>query len=399
MAAEAMMGVAHKTHGMGEERVEPDWQPLTLAEVRVLLSRFPDLGKPVEILSMSPRPFSAASVVRTTSGKAFIKRHHRAVRDCEGLREEHRFMEYLRTHGALVPRVFTSIKGETSIAIGDSTYEVHEAPDCIDIYEDALSWTPFQSVAHAHSAGVALARLHRAAEGFDAPRRKPHPLVASFTIFASDDPLEEAKRYFAARPALAASEGAANCTKDAIELLAAFHAELLPLLPELPSWWTHNDLHASNLLWSDGGDEAKVAAMIDFGLSDRTCAVHDLAHAIERNIVEWIALGRNRNHPEVVPVHLDHLHALLDGYESVRPLSAAEAATLAPMTALCHVEFALSEADYFLGILHSKEKARMAYYGWMVKHARWFLGSEGRVLLDAIRQRCRTGMRQGKVAP
>ena len=30
------------------------------------------------------------------------------------------------------------------------------------------------------------------------------------------------------------------------------------------------------------------------------------------------------------------------------------------MTALCHAEFALSEADYFLGVLHSKEKARMA---------------------------------------
>ena len=393
-----MMSAAHKTHGMGEERVEPDWQPLTLAEVRLLLSRFPDLGEPVEMLSTSPRPFSAASVVRTTSRKIFVKRHHRVVRDCEGLREEHRFMEHVRTHGALVPRVFASFTGETAIAMGDSTYEVHEAPDGVDIYEDALSWTPFQRVAHAHSAGAALARLHLAAQGFDAPRRAVRPLVASFTILANSDPLEEAKRYFAARPALAASVGAANCARDAIALLAAFHAESLPLLAELPSLWTHNDLHASNMLWSDDGDEASVAAIIDFGLSDRTCAVHDLAHAIERNIVEWIALGKDRNHPEVVPVHVDHLHALLDGYESVRPLSAVESAALAPMTALCHVEFAMSEADYFLGILHSEEKARLAYYGWMVKHAKWFLGSEGRVLLDAIRHRSRIGTRQNRVA-
>jgi hypothetical protein len=27
------------------------------------------------------------------------------------------------------------------------------------------------------------------------------------------------------------------------------------------------------------------------------------------------------------------------------------------MTALCHAEFALSEADYFLGVLHSEKKA------------------------------------------
>ena len=62
----------------------------------------------------------------------------------------------------------------------------------------------------------------------------------------------------------------------------------------------------------------------------------------------------------------------LTGYESIRPLSAQEAAALAPMTALCHAEFALSEADYFLGVLHSEEQARAAYDGWLVGHARWF---------------------------
>jgi Ser/Thr protein kinase RdoA (MazF antagonist) len=153
-------------------------------------------------------------------------------------------------------------------------------------------------------------------------------------------------------------------------------------------------LHASNLLWSDAGDQAEVTAIIDFGLADRTNAVHDIAHAIERNIVEWLELGKNQNHPEAIPVHFDHLHALLDGYESVRPLSDAEAAALAPMTALCHAEFALSEADYFLGALHSRQKARMAYYGWLVKHARWFLGSHGFALLDVLRQRGRTRARQ-----
>jgi Ser/Thr protein kinase RdoA (MazF antagonist) len=85
-------------------------------------------------------------------------------------------------------------------------------------------------------------------------------------------------------------------------------------------------------------------------------------------------------------VHLDHLIAMLDGYESVRPLNAEEAAALAPMTALCHAEFALSETDYFLSALHSEEKAQMACYGWLVGHARWFLSSVGTRLLDAIRR-------------
>ena len=51
--------------------VEPDWPPLTLAEVRALLAPIPGCGEPVEILSVSPRPFSAASVVRT-AGRASL---------------------------------------------------------------------------------------------------------------------------------------------------------------------------------------------------------------------------------------------------------------------------------------------------------------------------------------
>ena len=56
------------------------------------------------------------------------------------------------------------------------------------------------------------------------------------------------------------------------------------------------------------------------------------------------------------------------------------------MTALCHVEFALSETDYFLGVLHSREKARMAHDGWLVGHARWFYSVAGARLLGELRQ-------------
>jgi Ser/Thr protein kinase RdoA (MazF antagonist) len=167
-------------------------------------------------------------------------------------------------------------------------------------------------------------------------------------------------------------------------LLAPFHAELKPLLPALKPLWTHNDLHASNLMWSDTGDDARAVAVIDFGLADRTNAVHDLAQAIERNIVEWLNLVEDPERGEGVRVHFDHLEALLDGYQQVRPLSEEEAAALMPMTALCHAEFALTEADYFLGVLHSKEKARLASMDYLVGHARWFRGAGGQKLLEAI---------------
>jgi len=371
---------------MDGTHVDPDWAPLAMQEVRALLRQFPECGEPLQILSVSPRPFSAASVVATQRGPAFIKRQHRSVRDREGLLEEHRFMKHLLASGAAVPRLFASALDETAIESGDWTYEVHEAPKGVDLYGNALSWTPFRTVAHTRSAGQALARLHLAAAGFDAQRRRPRPLVAGFTIFASSNPWAELQRYLAARPALETNLRVRAHCDEAIELLAPFHAELEPMLPALTPLWTHNDLHASNLLWSEAGDNAQAAAIIDFGLADRTDAVHDLAHAIERNIVEWLVLVERPAHPEDVPVHVDHLYALLDGYDSVRPLSNEEATALAPMAAICHAEFALSEADYFLDILHSEEKAQMAYDGWLVGHARWFRSAAGGRLLDAIRE-------------
>jgi Ser/Thr protein kinase RdoA (MazF antagonist) len=380
------MSAAATAHGLDGTLVEPDWPRLTMREVRAVLAQFSDIGETTKILSASPRPFSAASLVAAGDRRVFVKRHHRTVRDREGLLEEHRFIEHLRAHGAPAPRVYVADSGETAIEMGDWTYEVHEAPEGVDLYEDALSWTPFRSVAHARSAGKALARLHLAAEGFDAPRRKPRPLVASFTIFAGRDSRVEFDRYLHSRQELGKCSFVHGACDEALELLAPFHAELLPLLPALEPLWTHNDLHASNLLWSDAGARARAVAIIDFGLADRTNAAHDLAHAIERNIVEWLELADDATSGEGVPVHLDHLRALLDGYESVRPLSREEAAALAPMTALCHAEFALTEADYFWGVLHSEEKARIALEGYLVGHARWFRGGSGGRLLNAIRK-------------
>jgi Ser/Thr protein kinase RdoA (MazF antagonist) len=371
-------------HGLDGSLVEPDWPPLTLDEIRGVLREYPALGPPKKVLMISPRPFSAASVVATQSQNVFIKRHHVTVRDAAGLREEHRFMAHLRAKGESVPRVFRAASGETSVKAGEWVYEVHETTRGIDLYEDALSWTPFRSLGHARSAGQMMARLHHASRGFEAPPRRSRPLVAGFTIFASPDPGVEFSRYVAARPALSDYLRHRNCREEALTLLAPFHAELLPLLPRLGPLWTHNDMHASNLLWSDTGADAEAVAVIDFGLADRTNAVHDLAQAIERSIIGWLALVDHPNQPEDVRVHYDHLFALLEGYESVRPLSPEERLALAPMTALCHAEFALAETDYFLTTLQAREKAAMACEGYLVAHAKWFRGP-GLRLLEALR--------------
>lgn len=361
----------------------PFWPPLTTGEVRNVLRFYPGLAGQPQLLSISPRPFSAASVVRVGPRRVFVKRHAQAVRNAAGLHEEHAFMAHLRARGAGVPRVLANHHGETAIELDTWTYEVHELPAGIDLYVDAISWTPFFHASHAHAAGRALAQLHLASAGFHAPARTNRPLIAGFSIFSAQNPNQALQSYLSARPALNAYVQHKGWLSEALKLLAPFHAELLPLLPALPPLWTHNDLHPSNLFWSDATANASVTAIIDFGLSDRTNAVHDIAHAIERSIVEWLALVEHPGKPAQVPVHLDHLAALLEGYESVRPLTQQERAALAPMLAVCHAEFALSETDYFLSVLHSEAEAHYACPAYLLDHARWWHGA-GKQLLDTI---------------
>jgi Ser/Thr protein kinase RdoA (MazF antagonist) len=379
-----MSATAARAHGIDGSLVQPDWPPLTLDELRPILARFPHDIAPTRILTVSPRPFSAASVVATRHGRVFVKRHARSIRDREGLLEEHRFLAHLIANGAAVPRVLANQDGETAIELANWTYEVHQAPIGVDLYREVLSWTPFLNSSHAHAAGNALAKLHLAAQDYSAPRRMVRPLVASFTIFAADNPTSALSQYIADRPTLLAYPAAEGHALHALSLLESFHHELQPHLRALPPLWTHNDLHASNILWTDDPNP-RAAAIIDFGLADRTNAAHDLAQTIERNIVDWLAL-----HPSSTPANLNvdlpALHALLEGYESIRPLTDAEAAALAPMTALCHAEFALSEAHYYLGVLHSEPKALVALNDYLVGHARWFHSEAGSALLAAIRR-------------
>ncbi|GHA67745.1 hypothetical protein GCM10010345_84300 [Streptomyces canarius] len=235
----------------------------------------------------------------------------RAHTSLEGLAEEHAFLRHLRRHGALVVLVLDTAER------GEWAYEVHSAGVGMDLYRDALSWSPFRSAVHAHAAGEALSRLHLAAEGFDTPRRRVQPLVASFTVFASSEPLLALEGHVAERRGLAEALRHFPWREDTERVLVPLHERLSPHLDGLAPLWTHNDWHASNLLWDADG---QVATVLDFGMSDRTTAVHDLATAIERNAVQWLQPG--------YPVREEYAVALLEGYRSVRPLTADETAAL-----------------------------------------------------------------------
>jgi Ser/Thr protein kinase RdoA (MazF antagonist) len=366
-------------HGMAGETVAPDWAPLTVSEVDKVLARYPGSGRCTGLTWHSPRPFSSAGIAETRDGPLFVKRYQRLIRDVAGLGEEHRLIAHLRLKGAPVPEILAGEGGATALAEGDWVYEVQRVGAGEDLYRDDVSWSPFHQPAHARAAGRALAELHRAAAGYDAPPRRATTLVTSFTLLRSADPLRAIAAYAAARPALGRYLAARDWQAEIARSVLPFHHRLLPFIDRLTPLWTHNDWHASNLLWRDGA----VSAVLDFGLADRTCALHDLATAIERNIVRWLDLPNAPSDPVDYPA----LDALLAGYREVIPLSAWEIQALAALLPVVHVEFALNEADYFLAALASRERADVAYETYLLGHADWFAGTQGQALLAHLEGR------------
>jgi Ser/Thr protein kinase RdoA (MazF antagonist) len=363
---------SHQVHGMGTGLEAPTWPAITPAEAEALLLRIPDAGGFAALEWHSPRPFSSAALVRTDSGTLFLKRHDRRVRSPQGLQAEHAFIAHLAAAGVPVAAILRDQTGASVLADGDWVWEAHRLAAGLDLYRERQSWTPFLTTGQAHAAGAALARLHQAAAGFDAPARPTEPLVTSLTILTADDPLAAASDYIAARPALAAYLAEKPWRQDLAALFAGWDAA--PQLRAQPRLWTHNDWHPSNLLWNADGS---VASVLDFGLADRTCALHDLAIALERSAVRWLELdGSGRPIAEI-----DHARALLAGYAEVRPVDRALLARLLP---LVHVEFALSEADYFHGVIGRRSDADLAWHGYLLGHARWFESAEGRALLQAV---------------
>ena len=354
----------------------------------------------------SPRPFSAAARVRTAEQELFVKRHDARVRDAAALREEHRFMDHLRKQGVPVPRVLALLQDDAGNA-----YEFHSLAEGLDLYEAAHSWTLVRGTSHARALGQALARLHGAARGFRAAARPARPLLAGIDVCGAGDLRAALSDYVRARPSverfLAGSAtgkepARAGCTgavetalRTIADVLGPWHEGLRPFAAALERTWVHNDWHASNLFWSGAGEHAGVCAVIDFGLCNLGWAVADLATALERNTIAWLEIDEaSRGAPQGRGIGRPDLAcALLEGYRSVRELSEAERLALPWVMGLAHVEFALSEVDYFCRITGNLEDAALACPKFLLGHVRWFEGEDGQSYLDALRESLRVGLR------
>lgn len=375
-------------HGLAGDLVAPDWPPLTDEEARWVAERWAlpwASGREeadVRVRWHSPRPLSAAGLVGASGAAVFVKRHDLRVREPCALTLEHQFARHVRAAGLEAPDVLATPDGLTAVVreptpgAPAAVYEVHAVAPGADLYRDAESWTGFLARDHAEAAGALLARLHLAARGFEPAARPFGPLVDSDEIVTAEDPLAALSALARARPGLRAGLNAHPWERELGDVLGPLLLAASRRGRPLERMWTHGDWHPSNLTWSPDGAPV---AVLDLGLSNRTTAMRDVAIAIERSCVSWL---------EPPPLaDFDAVRALLGGYTAVRSLNDAEWAALPALTATAHVEFALSEVEYYAGVLDSPERAETAYREYLIGHARWFATAPGRALLEALAAR------------
>lgn len=364
-------------HGMGHDLVVPRWPALQLDDVETILQAYPQAGRPLDLRWHSPRPFSSAALVRTDRTELFVKRHHHRLRQAGDLAEEHAFVKHLARHALPVPQWLQDQSGHTARQVGDWACEVQYIAEGEDWYRDRHSWTAYRSTREAEAAGEALAQLHVAAADFVRPPRRSRLLVNNFRLFGASGTLTALQAELDVRPALADYLAPREWRQDLQQhLLDPYQRQLLAQLPSYPALWTHGDWHGSNLLWRTTPQGPKVQSILDFGLSDRSFALFDLATAIERALIPWLDLDEGGT----TVAELDQLDALLHGYTRVQPVTAAQLRQLACLLPLAHADFALSEVEYFAGIAEDPASADIAYHRYLLGHADWFGSAEGQRL-------------------
>ncbi len=376
-------------HGMGNDLVVPDWPAIAAAEATEVLGHYVEdrsRTNVATILWRSPRPMSAAALVELKSRTYFLKRHDVRVRSRERLALEHAFVDHLRSRGLNTPAVLATPDGSTVYERGRVLYEVYEQAAGVDRYRDVPSWHPFLSRAHAGAAGAALARFHRAAAGFDAAPWGFGPLLDSVAVILTPDPEAAYRHLVTTRPGLVRATATYDVLGDYASVLAGPIESAASHLGDVATQWTHGDWHGSNLTWRDATPQADVASVLDLGLSNRTFALHDLAVAIERSAIDWLDTAG----VGTVTVDYGALDALLDGYDGIITLTDDDLATLGAVLPIAHVEFALSEVEYFGGVLDSSANVELAYRSYLLGHVQWFdspAGIELRRHLGASRAR------------
>jgi Ser/Thr protein kinase RdoA (MazF antagonist) len=166
---------------------------------------------------------------------------------------------------------------------------------------------PLEGPAQHRAIGAALARLHLALAAIDC-NGAPADLLWD---------LRRAPLLHELLPRIA--DG--TCRSAVGGVLQRLAAAVLPALAQLPAQAVHNDFQPWNLL-VDEADPTRITGIIDFGDAVAAPPVMDLAVACAYHVADA---------PTAAP--LTDLQAVVQGYESLRPLTPEERSLLLPLTA------------------------------------------------------------------
>ncbi len=234
-------------------------------------------------------------------------------------------------------------------AAGDRGYHVHRG-----LFVSAFAWVdgghraPHQvTPGDARAVGGALAALHRAGDDFRGPGRGgiytwPH-IRARYDGFRGNSDPELAR--------------AIAILGDEFAWLDAHARERADARTGI----IHGDLFRDNVLWDDAG----LRAILDFEQASAGSLVYDLA--VTLNDWAWDAGPR-----------ADVARSLVDGYQRVRPLDAAERIALPIEMRAAAVRFTVTRiTDVYLARVMNPEKDFRAY---LARVENWRAGGLGSIL-------------------
>ncbi|ANF83344.1 hypothetical protein A3K93_14015 (plasmid) [Acinetobacter sp. NCu2D-2] len=367
-------------HGMGQSWEEKDWPHISLFDIDVISNKYSFLKGNTRIIWKSPRPFSSAALVTVESDSNqviqtyFIKRSHHSFRSRQDILLEHSLIEYLATQNIPVTTLCTDNDNNTAVQVGEWIYEVFDRAQGYDLYADQQSWTPFFYPEHAAQAGKLLANMHLAMTNFPFSNKSrcSHYLVSNQNLLLSDEIVGAIQKNIEFSPTLSMYFENKHLNQDFLEYVSGIHQRIKFDLQQAPKIWTHNDLHASNLFWSEKNQSAKITAVIDFGLADQNSALYDLAVTIERNFIAWLDL----EHTNDIRIDELGLEAFIKSYCAESTLS-QNLLILADLIQIVHLDFAFSELEYFVAITRNRAHADAAYFDWIIGHTQWFASEQG----------------------
>lgn len=363
--------------------VTPVLNSMELEEIKkVVMSSYPEIGKPEKKIGDGSRPYSASSLFSSSSGEYFLKKRNIGWRDREDIEWKHSIIEHLGKSNFPTPSLVMNNQGSTLTQTEEFYYELFHRASGVDLYQDYHSWMTFKRSDHAVSSGETMARFHLALEDFDISGRPQvgtvveKPMTARFDMAFHRDLSKIISERIQNNSEVSEFFKDKNWQTDLLPLLTLFQKDIPDYKEIIKPWVSHGDWHANNLFF----DCDKVSAVIDFHLTDLSFRLYDLAVALDRNCIQWLEFHDGK----IDVVRFDLIGLFIEGYNSVFPVSGPELKLLSLLMPIHQLDLAISNIEYYLCFEKNEARAEWAYQVYLIEHLKFYQLPGGKEVVKFI---------------